>query len=159
MALTEDIVGKHYRYPDYYEVEREMVREHAAATKHEDPWFFDEDAAAELGHSSLPAPLTFISILGYKAQLGFLEHVGIAVQDAKILQVDQEQKFFRPLMVGDKLYADVSAHSVRKAHGTDLLVMKTVITDQAGDIIQESYTTLAGRSEEDGESGFNDGSA
>jgi hypothetical protein len=34
-----------------------------------------------------------------------------------------------------------------------------VFTDEDGQIVQETYTTLAGRSEENGESGFNDGAA
>jgi len=34
-----------------------------------------------------------------------------------------------------------------------------LISNDEGDVVQETYTTLAGRSEEDGESGFNDGTA
>ncbi len=49
--------------------------------------------------------------------------------------------------------------SVRQAHGTDIIVTKNVITNQNGKVVQETYTTLAGRSEENGESGFNDGTA
>ena len=60
---------------------------------------------------------------------------------------------------GDTLYADVYVDDVRQAHGTDIIVNKVVITNQDGEIVQENYTTLAGRSEDDGESGFNDGTA
>ena len=48
MALSEKIVGTHYRHPDYYLVEREKVREYANAVQNTDALFFDEDAAAEL---------------------------------------------------------------------------------------------------------------
>ena len=48
----------HYRYPDAYEVGREKIREHAIAVKNDDDFYFDEAVAAELGHDSLPAPLT-----------------------------------------------------------------------------------------------------
>ena len=159
MSLSEKIVGKHYRYPDRYEVEREKVREYAAAVKNEDSYYFDEEAAAALGYRGLVAPLTFISIFGYTGQLAFLHSVGIAVQDAQIVQVDQELAFHRPIQVGDTLYCDVYGHSVRQAHGTDIIVLKVLITNQDGELVQESYTTLAGRSDDDGESGFNDGSA
>ena len=50
-------------------------------------------------------------------------------------------------------------HSVRQAHGTDIIVTKNIVTNQAGELVQETYTTLAGRSEDNGESGFNDGAA
>lgn len=159
MPLSEDIVGKHYRHPDYYLVEREKIREYATAVKNDDRWFFSEEAAAELGHDGLLAPLTFISVFGYTAQIAFFEHANIGIADRQIVQVDQELKFKVPIKAGDKLYCDVCVHSVRQAHGTDIIVNKVTITNQSGDVVQETYTTLAGRSEEDGESGFSDGTA
>ncbi|MGB9308967.1 MAG: (3R)-hydroxyacyl-ACP dehydratase subunit HadA [Mycobacterium sp.] len=158
MALSEKIVGMHYRYPDHYEVEREKIREYAAAVQNDDAAFFTEDAAAELGYDALTAPLTFISVFGYKAQSAFFENANIAVQDAQIVQVDQVLKFSKPIVAGDKLYCDVWVDSVRTAHGTEIIVTKNVITNDAGDIVQETYTTLAGRAG-DGEEGFTDGSA
>ncbi len=159
MALSANIVGMHYRYPDHYVVEREKVREYATAVKNDFPAFFDEDAAAGLGYQGLPAPLTFISVFGYRGQRAFFDHADIGITDAKIVQVDQELKFLEPIVAGDKLYCDVYVHSVRQAHGTDIIVTKVLITNEAGKLVQETYTTLAGRSEENGESGFNDGSA
>ena len=159
MALSGNIVGMHYRYPDHYEVEREKVREYATAVKNEDPSFFEDAAAEELGYPGLLAPLTFISVFGYKAQSAFFANANIGIQDAQIVQVDQALKFLQPIQVGDKLYCDVYVHSVRQAHGTDIIVTKNIITNQAGELVQETYTTLAGRSEDDGESGFNDGAA
>src|SRR5690349_772428 len=134
-----------FRYPDHYVVGREKVREYAVAVKNDDPAFHDDAAAAELGHEALLAPLTFISVFGYKAQWAFFENAGIAIQDAQIVQVDQELKFVRPIKVGDTLYCDVHGHSVKQAHGTDIIVTKNIITNDRGETVQESYTTLAGR--------------
>ncbi|WP_026357112.1 (3R)-hydroxyacyl-ACP dehydratase subunit HadA [Mycobacterium sp. 141] len=158
MALSSKLVGKHFRYPEHYEVGREKIREHALAVKNDDAFYRDERAAAELGHSALPAALTFICIFGYTAQLAFLHDANIGVEDAQIVQVDQALKFIKPIFAGDKLYADVYVDSVRQAHGTDLIVFKTIITDDSGDVVQETYTALAGRTGEDGE-GFSDGAA
>jgi acyl dehydratase len=154
-----NIVGMHYRYPDHYEVEREKIREYATAVKCDDPSCFDDDAAKDLGYAGLLAPLTFISVFGYTAQSAFFAAANIGISDAKIVQVDQELKFLQPIQVGDKLYCDVHVHSVRQAHGTDIIVTKNIITNDAGEVVQETYTTLAGRSEENGESGFSDGTA
>lgn len=148
----------HYRFPDAYEVGREKIREHAVAVKNDDAFFFDEAVAAELGHDSLPAPLTFISIFGYRAQTAFFAEANIGLHDAQIVQVDQELKFAQPIMAGDRLYCDVYVQSLRQAHGTDIIVTKNVITNASGDVVQEAYTTLAGRAG-DGEEGFTDGSA
>jgi len=159
VALSESIVGTHYRYPDSYAVEREKIREYAKAVQNEDPSFFSEEAAAELGYAGLPTPLTFISVFGYRAQMGMFADANIGITDRQIVHVDQELKFLAPVIAGDTLYCDVYVHAVRQAHGTDIIVTKNIITNQHGQVVQEAYTTLAGRSEENGESGFNDGTA
>ncbi len=154
MALSEQIVGMHFRYPDFYEVGREKVREYAEAVKNEDPAFFDEKAAAELGYDGLLAPLTFISVFGYQAQSAFFASANVEVKDMKIVQVDQVLKFVRPITVGDRLYCDVYVDSVRQSFGTDMIVTKNIVSNEAGDVVQETYTTLVGRSDGEGEEGF-----
>ena len=159
MGLSKQIVGRHYRYPDHYAVGREKLREYAVAVKNDDAAFFDEKAASELGHDAIPAPLTFISVFGYMAQLAMFDEANIGISDAQIVQVDQVLKFVRPIHAGDKLYCDVYVDSVRQAHGTDIIVTKNIVTNDKGDVVQESYTTLAGRSGVDGEEGFSDATA
>lgn len=159
MSFLDDYVGTHYRHPDHYIVGREKIREYAVAVKNDDAAFFDDAAAAELGSGGLLAPLTFISVFGYQAQLAMFHSNGIAISDAQIVQVDQTLKFIRPIKAGDKLYCDVYIDAVRKAHGTDIITTRNIISNGDGDVVQECYTTLAGRSDEDGESGFSNGTA
>ena len=159
MALSEDIVGMHFRYPDHYEVEREKIREYAIAVQNDDAAFFGEGAAAELGYGGLAAPLTFICVFGYKAQSAFFKYANIAIADQQIVQIDQVLQFMQPIVAGDKLYCDVYVDSVREAHGTQIIVTKNIITNEAGETVQETYTTLAGRAGDDGEVGFSDGTA
>ena len=159
VSLSQSHVGMHYRYPDYYVVGREKIREYAVAVKNDDPSFYDEAAAAELGHDSLPAPLTFISVFGYQAQSAFFADANIGINDMQIVQVDQVLKFVRPIFAGDKLYCDVYVDSIRQSHGADIIVTKNIVTNEAGDVVQETYTTLAGRTGEDGEEGFSDATA
>jgi acyl dehydratase len=150
----------HYRYPDHYVVGREKIREYATAVKNEDPAYFEDEAAAELGYDSILAPLTFISVFGYQAQTAFFANADIGIKDAKIVQVDQELKFIAPIKAGDRLYCDVYVHSVRQSFGADIIVTKNIVTNDDGAVVQETYTTLAGRTGEEGEEGgFNDGAA
>ena len=158
MSWGKDVVGMHYRYPDHYIVEREKIREYAVAVKNDDAFFFEEKAAAELGYEGLLAPLTFISVFGYKALAAFFEYANIVTDDAQIVQVDQTLKFLAPIKVGDRLYCDVAIESIRQAHGTDIVVTKQTITTEANEVVQETYTTLAGRAGE-GEKGFSDATA
>ena len=150
----------HYRHPDHYVVGREKIREYATAVKNDDASFFDEKAAADLGYPGLLSPLTFISVFGYQAQTAFFADADIGIKDAKIVQVDQELKFMKPIVAGDRLYCDVYVHSIRQSFGADIIVTKNIVTNHAGDVVQETYTSLAGRTAEEGEEGgFNDGVA
>jgi len=159
VSLSTQLIGLHYRYPDHYVVGREKVREYAVAVKNDLPAYHDETAAAELGHDAILAPLTFISVFGYQAQLAMFKSNHIAITDEKIVQVDQELKFLRPIKAGDKLYCDVYVHSIRQSFGADIIVTKNIVTNEDGEVVQETYTTLAGRTTEDGEGGFDDGAA
>ncbi len=157
MSLSSNIIGMHYRYPEIYEVEREKIREYATVVQNFDALFHEDAVAAELGYHGLPAPLTFISVFGYQAQSAFFVHADIAIQEAQIVQVDQVLKFLQPIQVGDRLHCDVFVDSVRRAHGTDIIVTKNIVSNEAGEVVQETYTTLAGRATEDGDEGFSNG--
>ena len=150
VALSPDIVGMTYRYPDYYEVGREKIREYATAVKNEDGAYFDDDAAQALGHDAILAPLTFVAIFGLQAQLAFFEHLNIAITDEKIVQVEQGLKLFEPIKAGDRLYCHIRLDSLRQSYGADVLTIRSRITNQHGHTVQEDYTVLAGRSEATG---------
>jgi acyl dehydratase len=158
VSLSPKLVGLHYRHPNHYVVGREKIREYAVAVKNDQAEFHDEEAASALGHDALLAPLTFISVFGYQAQLAMFKTNDIAIADERIVQVDQELKFLQPIKEGDTLYCDVWVHSIRQSFGADIIVTKNIVTNDKGETVQETYTTLAGRSDGEG-SGFNDGTA
>src|ERR1700721_2530781 len=147
MSLGQDAIGKRFHYPDHYIVEREKIREYAVAVKNDFPPFHEDKAAEELGYGGLLAPLPFTSVFGYKDVAGFFGWANIATNDAQVVQVDQSLKFFAPIKVGDRLHCDVEIESIRRAHGTDIIMTKQTITNDAGEAMQETYTTLAGRAD------------
>ncbi|MFD1814947.1 (3R)-hydroxyacyl-ACP dehydratase subunit HadA [Rhodococcus gannanensis] len=151
MKLNADLVGLHHRFSDYYEVGREKVREYARAVKDDHASHLDEAAAAELGHDSLVAPLTFISVFGFLAQEEFFESLGLELDLSNILHTDQRLVFHRPMKVGDRLYCDVFVDSFRVMGGSDIIVTRNDITDEAGEPVLTTYTTLMGRHVEEGE--------
>jgi hypothetical protein len=54
----------------------------------------------------------------------------------------------------------VYVHSIRQSFGADIIVTKNIVTNEAGEVVQETYTTLAGRTAVEGEEGgFKDGVA
>lgn len=150
-AHAAAMVGHHYRVDDYYEVGREKVREYARAVKNDDAAFRSEEAARELGYDGLVAPLTFISVFGFLAQEEFFETLGLELDLSNILHTDQRLVFHRPMKVGDRLYCDVYVDSLRVMGGSDIIVTRNDITDQDGELVLTTYTTLMGRHVEEGE--------
>lgn len=142
-------MGYNYRMPDYYEVGREKVREYAISVQNDHPAHYDEVAARALGHPTLIAPLTFVSVIGAIAQRFLLEQIITGFDLSQILQTDQRLIFHRPIRAGDRLSVDVSLESFRQSAGTDIFVTKNVVTDKDGEPVVTTLTTLVGRAGND----------
>lgn len=147
MALSPDIVGMTYTYPDHYVVGREQIREYAKAVKSDDAAYLDEDAARALGHDAILAPLTFMSIFALRAQMAFFAHANIPIADERIIHAEQGFTMLQPIKAGDTLYCHVRLASLRQAFGADVLTIRGHFTNQRGETVQEAYTIMAGRSE------------
>ncbi len=145
MALKTDIRGMVWRYPDYFVVGREQLRQFAAAIKCDHQAHFEENAAAELGHDNIVAPLTFASILAKLVQLDFFRNVDIGMETMQIVQVDQRFLFHKPVLAGDKLWARMDIYSVDERFGADIVVTKNVCHNDDGELVLEAYTTLMGQ--------------
>lgn len=142
MALKTDIRGMIWRYPDYFVVGREQLRQFAQSVKDRHPAHYTEDAAADLGHDAILAPLTFATIFAKLVQLDFFRHVDIGMENLVIVQVDQRFVFSRPIKAGDKLWARMDVQSVDERFGADIVVTKNICTDERGEVVLEAYTTL-----------------
>jgi acyl dehydratase len=144
MPLKTDIRGMVWKYPDTFVVGREQVRQYATATKVVDPASYDEEAAAALGHDSLVAPLTFVSILANLIQRHFFQHVDVGMETMQIVQVDQKFHYHRPIKAGDRLQGTMHVVSVDERFGADIVVTRNVCTNEAGEMVLEAYTTMMG---------------
>ena len=86
MALKTDIPGMVWHYPHRFCVGSEQIRQYAKAIKTTDPASLDIDAARELGHDRVVAPLTFISILAIMIQRDFFQQdLAAAVLDTVLV--------------------------------------------------------------------------
>jgi acyl dehydratase len=144
VALKKDIRGMVWRYPDTFVVGREQVRQYAKAVKANDPASIDEDAAADLGHDTLIAPLTFASIFAIMIQNHFFQHVDVGLETLQIIQVDQKFLFHRPIKVGDALTGTMHIESVDERFGADIVVTRNVCAEEDGTVVMEAFTTLMG---------------
>jgi|SRR6185436_3264494 acyl dehydratase len=149
MALKTDIRGMSRTYPDHWIAERERIRSYASAVAATDPASFDEKAAAELGHRSIVAPLTFTSIFALLLQDEFFRHVDVGLAAMQIVQVEQRFVYHKPVLAGDRLRGRVDIESVDERFGADIVVIRNTYTDDDGELVVEAYTTLMGQQGED----------
>ncbi|MGU3501236.1 FAS1-like dehydratase domain-containing protein [Mycobacterium sp. C31M] len=143
MGIAEEIVGTHYRYPDYFEVGREKIREFATAVKDEHPAHQD----------GLVASLTFIAVAGRRVQLEIFNHFDVPINMERMLHRDQKLTFHRPIKAGDKLWFDSYLDSVIESHGTILTEVRGEVTDDAGNPVLTSVITVLGEAAHDEEAG------
>ena len=144
MALKTDIRGMVYEYPGTFVVGREQIRQYANAVKAKDSASHDEAAAAELGHSAIVAPLTFMSIFAVMIQNHFFQNVDVGLETLQIVQVDQKFLFRRPIKAGDELTGTMHVLTVVERFGADIVTTHNVLSDPSGEVVMESYTTLMG---------------
>ena len=79
-GIAEDIIGTHYRYPDYFEVDREKIREFAARGQGRPSGALQRGSGQGIGYDALVASLTFLAVAGRKVQTGDLQPVRRADQ-------------------------------------------------------------------------------
>jgi acyl dehydratase len=149
MAIKTDIRGMIWRYPDAFVVGREKIREFARAIQAEDPACFDEAAAAELGYDSLLAPLTFVAILAKLVQADFFRNVDTGYTTMQMVQVDQGFTYRKPIKAGDRLYARMEVASVNERFGADIVTTRNILTNEAGEVVLEAFTTMMGHEGDD----------
>ena len=145
MAIKTDIRGMVHKYDDCYVVGREKVREFAKAVKAEDPASYDDAAAAELGYDGLLAPSTFVATIGLLVQQDFFRKVDTGFETMQMVQVDQQFIYHKPIKVGDTVYPVMEVHSVVERFGADIVTTRNVLTNEHGEVVLESFTTMMGQ--------------
>jgi acyl dehydratase len=146
MAIAEEIIGTHFRYPDYFEVDREKIREFARAVKDDHPAHYSEAAAKEIGYDAVVASLTFLAVAGRRVQEEIFKHFDVPINMERVLHRDQKLVFHRPILAGDKLYFDSYLDSVIESHGAVITEVRGEVTDDDGKPVLTSIVTLFGES-------------
>jgi acyl dehydratase len=144
MGIAENIIGTHFRYPDYFEVDREKIREFARAVKDDHPAHFTEEAAAECGQDALIASVTFLAVAGRRVQAEIFNQFDLPFNMERILHRDQKLVFHRPILAGDKLWFDSYLDSVIEAHGTVVSEIRGEVSDDNGEPVITSIVTVMG---------------
>jgi hypothetical protein len=143
---AEGLIGTHYRFPDYFAVGREKIREFAQAVKDDHPSFYSTASAEESGNDSIVASLTFLAVAGRRVQEDVFTKFDIPINLARVLHRDQKFVYHRPIRAGDKLYFDTYLDSVIESHSTVIAEIRSEVTDEDGHPIMTSIVTMLGES-------------
>jgi len=146
VSIAAEIIGTHFRYPDYYLVGREKIREYAHAIQCTDPISLDKEAAQAAGYPDIVAPLTFIAIPGRLVQLEIFRNFDVGINLARVIHRDQKILYHRPICAGDKLYFDSYLDSVVESFGTVISTLRSEITDADGRPVMTTVVTMIGES-------------
>lgn len=140
-----ELVGRHFRVRDHYDVGREKVREFARAVRNNHPAHHREAAALELGHGGLIASPTFASVIGAATTRSLIGTVLTEYDVSQILQTDQVFEYHRPILAEDRLGVDVVVDSIRSFGDNDFISVKVTLTDADVLPVLVATTTIVAR--------------
>jgi acyl dehydratase len=135
MAVDTSLVGRTFPPTEPYEVSREKVQEFARATGS--------------GFDGRTAPATFPIVVAFAAMTGLMEDPDVGISLHRVVHGDQRFTYTRPVVVGDRLSAELTVDSLRQIGGADIIGTRSEITDEAGAHVCTAYATLVHRGEEE----------
>ncbi|MEC3958584.1 fused (3R)-hydroxyacyl-ACP dehydratase subunits HadA/HadB [Nocardia sp. CDC153] len=144
-ATAAELVGRHFRVRDHYDVGREKIREFARAVRNDHPAHHKEDAAVALGYGGLLAPPTFASVIGAATTRSLIGTVLTEYDVSQFLQTDQVFEYYRPILAEDRLGVDVTVESIRSYGDNDFINVKVTMTDADLLPVLVATTTIVAR--------------
>ncbi len=145
MALNPGYAGRTYPPSPPYEVGVEKIREFATAIGDDHPAYHDLDAARALGHDSLVAPPTFVFSIAFAATRVAVADPGLGLDYSRVVHGDQRFAFVRPVVAGDRLQVTTTLESVRSVAGNDMVTARSEVTDESGELVVTTWSTLVAR--------------
>jgi len=125
-----------------------QLRFFAKATGETNPVYFDESAARDAGHPSLPLPPTFLFSLELERPAShgsWRDEAGI--QLPRVLHGEQQFTYHRMAHAGDTLHFDTRITDVydKKNGALSFVVMESKVTNQRGEHVADVRKSLVHR--------------
>ena len=134
MPVDSSLAGRTFPPTAPYTVTEERVREFAAATGSE----YDDEAA----------PATFPIVVAFAAMTALMEDPSVGISLHRVIHGDQRFTYTRPVVVGDRLSAELTVDSLRQIGGADIIGTRSEITDADGKPVCTAFATLVHRGED-----------
>lgn len=98
--------------------------------------------AEAVGAPSGEVPATLAAAVTSDVQRTIMEHPDLRIDLSRTLHTAQSSRHHRPIVVGDTLTATATVTGVRSARGGRMIGFDTVLSDDDGETVQTSSSTL-----------------
>ncbi len=133
MPVDTSLTGRTFPPTASFEVSAERVRAFAAATGTP----YDEGD---------PAPATFPIVVAFAAMQALMVDPEVGIELQNVVHGEQRFGYQRPVVVGDRLTAELTVDTLRQIGGADIIGTTSAITDAAGALVCTAKATLVHRS-------------
>lgn len=134
MSVDPSLAGRSFPPTEPYDVTADAVAEFAAATG--TPYAEGD-----------PAPTTFPIVVAFEAMLGLMADPTVGIELHHVVHGEQRFEVTRPVVVGDRLRAELAVERLRQVSGTDIISTASTVTDAEGRRVCVARATLVHRSD------------
>lgn len=143
--LNTKFVGKQYPATPAYLVGREHIREFAMAIGDNNPAYHNLDAAAELGHPDIIAPLTYAFTLTMRAMTKAMFDPDLGLEYALVVHGEQKFEYRRPIIAGDELTVKATIADIVSRGRNEYLTTHCAVTTVDGELVVTTEEVIVSR--------------
>ncbi|MDR0594646.1 MAG: MaoC family dehydratase N-terminal domain-containing protein [Bifidobacteriaceae bacterium] len=147
MPVNPAFAGRTYPPAGPYQIEREQLRQFAAAVGATAPACLDPAAARALGYADVVAAPTFAVVIGQQAEAQYIRDPASGIDFGRVVHADESFRHHRPIVAGDRLWATLTVESVAERQGLAMVTTRVDLHDAAGLPVAAVTSTLAVRGE------------
>ncbi|MGH3414717.1 MAG: FAS1-like dehydratase domain-containing protein [Marmoricola sp.] len=135
MAVAASLAGRTFPPTVVHEVSADSVAAFAAATG--TPYAGGD-----------PAPATYPIVVAFTAMQELMADPEVGIELHRVVHGQQKFVHRRPIVVGDRLRAELTVTGLRQIAGTDIVTTSSAVTDETGDLVCTAEATLVHRAGE-----------
>lgn len=116
-------------YEKLWIITKQGIENHANAVENLETVFFDEQTAKDAGYSNVIAPTSFF------AQNNMYPNPWGHPVSTGTIHIRQMMKFFKPITVGDYIYAKTEGSYQNDSKGRNIQILETTLINQKNEVV------------------------
>ena len=133
--MNRDMVGFAYPPSESWEVTRENIAAFARAIGDDNPVYYSDEAARELGLSGICAPPTFPITVTMAAMEKSFQDPSLNMEFSRVVHSDQRFEYTRPVYVGDELVVITVIEDIKALGSNDMLTLFSTVSSHGEHVV------------------------